>query len=205
MRRKVAALWLVAYAFAMVVFAGLLSLAFSNTASDYVRAALEGARYLDRQNVVLQKGARDCAVACVDMVLKRHGQQVEYARLRALTGLTARGASMLDIRRTLEALGATVETRRIGWSDLMASPLPAIAFIHKNHFVVVESVSDAGVVVLDPSIGRVRFTRWLFSLNWDGEIVLAQFRGNNPQPAANLPAASVRRGVRLSTDSTLSD
>ena len=80
---------------------------------------------------------------------------------------------MLRLKQVAEKWGLSAEGWRIAPDDLDRIPLPAIALLNRNHYVVVESLAGAGqLIYADPALGRVRMNRRLFLWRSRGEMLL---------------------------------
>jgi predicted double-glycine peptidase len=78
---------------------------------------------------------------------------------------------MQQIIDVLRRQGVPSHYRRVRKDNIDHLPLPAIAFVRGNHFVLIEEVKDHVVTVSDPSIGRVQFARPIFNATWDGDVI----------------------------------
>ena len=108
--------------------------------------------------VILQTEAAECGLACLAMVLNRHGVVTDLAALRtrhaiSLTGVTL--ATLTDIaqREQLNTRGLRLEL-----DELAQLRLPAILHWDLNHFVVLKSVGNGHVVIHDPAFGERRLS-----------------------------------------------
>jgi ABC-type bacteriocin/lantibiotic exporter with double-glycine peptidase domain len=149
-----------------------LLMVFSPHGLDKLAALLHGGSYLDDAGVIKQQRRNDCAIACAAMFLKELGHAQKYRTLSAEMPLTNRGASMQELIDVLHRYGIQTFYKRIDRSRLDELPLPAIAFVNGNHFVVIEDVQPHRIIVEDPSIGRVAFYRPIFNLTWDGDVLI---------------------------------
>jgi ABC-type bacteriocin/lantibiotic exporter with double-glycine peptidase domain len=138
-----------------------------------VEAWLLGAEYLGEEGVIRQRTAYDCGIVCLQMALRARGIGATQEALREIARTTEAGTSMLGLKRAAEAYGVTVSAWRLASQDLPKIPLPAIAFVEGNHFVVIESVArDGHVQVLDPARGRLRYPNKAFNERWRGQTLL---------------------------------
>lgn len=80
---------------------------------------------------------------------------------------------MLDLRNLSAKLGLGAKSWFIHPEDLSSVPLPAIAFVNKNHFVVVRRFVAPDVLeVDDPALGRIRWPSRAFKKAWSGEMLV---------------------------------
>ncbi len=136
-------------------------------------------------DVVRQRGRSDCGPAALKMVLDHFGVAGATLReLEAATGTGPDGTSMLALKQVAEARGLVSRGLRLSIDQLPELPMPFIAHVHGDHFVVVRSAGNR-LVVDDPSLGRLRMSPATFDRSWDG--VVLTFR--RPSPAAFPPAS----------------
>ena len=121
-----------------------------------------------RVPVVLQMDSRECAAACLTMVLGYHGRKVEISECRHHFGSGRDGVSartMVDVARSY---GLRVRVFSAELSHFAQVRLPAIVYWNFNHFVVVERWSPDRVEVVDPALGRRTLTREEFGKGFTG-------------------------------------
>lgn len=104
--------------------------------------------------LLLQTEAAECGIACLAMVASYHGHRIDLANLRRRFAVSLKGANMLQMVRTAEALMLAGRPLRIELSALPSIKLPAILHWDFNHFVVLTKVSGNRVVIHDPGRGR---------------------------------------------------
>jgi ABC-type bacteriocin/lantibiotic exporter with double-glycine peptidase domain len=104
--------------------------------------------------LVRQLHTTDCGAACLATVLGHHGRFVSLDDLRQEIGVDGSGASAHAIaqcaaRHGLRARGISLDIEALDY-------LPPASILHWEfrHFVVFERVTRAGVVILDPAVGR---------------------------------------------------
>jgi len=136
-------------------------------------ALLRGGRYLGRAGVVFQRGANDCGAAALKMVFDHYGLARPLEDWQPEVIDRPEGSSMLRLKQVAEKWGLSADGWRIAPDDLDRIPLPAIALLNRNHYVVVESLAGAGqLIYVDPALGRVIMSRRLFLLKSRGEMLL---------------------------------
>ncbi len=131
-----------------------------------------GGDYRGRDGVRLQRGASDCGVAALMMVLEdRHRTpRLEGVRLRVLE--RDRGLSLLEMQSIAAEHGLRATGWRLDFEGLARAPLPAVAH-YDDHYVVVDRVEPDGMVrIRDPSIGRIDLPRESFVKLWTGNVLL---------------------------------
>lgn len=149
------------------------------------------------RTVVRQQYDYSCGSAAVATLLRFHyGLRVgereifdamyergDQARIRVA------GFSMLDMRAYLERRGFEAEGLRLSFDRLAEMGVPAIALItHDNggHFVVVKGISGDRVLVGDPMVGLLSYTREDFTDIWNGVVLVIRRPPTGwPSPAYN--------------------
>lgn len=129
--------------------------------------------YLGREGVVMQRYGWDCGAAALKMILDYHGIASTYDDLLYQLQTTPTGTSMLILKQLSERRGLHCEGWRLVPDDLRRVPLPAILFLHRNHFVVLHSfIAGGDLLLLDPSRGKLRISPHRLHSIWEGEILL---------------------------------
>jgi ABC-type bacteriocin/lantibiotic exporter with double-glycine peptidase domain len=138
-----------------------------------MRASILGARFVRDRDVVLQAHGNDCGAASLKMILAAHGVECSVGDLAKRLRLTSRGTSMLDLRLTAFALGVPARSWFIRPADMGRIPLPAIAFVNRDHFVVIRRFVAADVLeVDDPALGKLQWPMRAFAKVWSGEMLI---------------------------------
>ncbi|MEA2663730.1 MAG: ATP-binding cassette, subfamily bacterial CvaB/MchF/RaxB, partial [Candidatus Eremiobacteraeota bacterium] len=117
---------------------------------------------------ILQTTATDCALACLAMVLRAHGSEVDREGIRAIVPPSVHGISVSQIIAVAGGFGLRGRAARAALADLAAVQLPAILHWNFNHFVVLERYSADEAVVIDPSKGRMRLSQSELSDHYTG-------------------------------------
>jgi len=137
------------------------------------RAWMRGACFVGAQDVVLQSRSNDCGAASLKMVLETHGVERSLSDLTSDLQLTLRGTSLRNLRLTAAKLGVPAKSWSIRLEELARTPLPAIAFINKNHFVVIRRfIAPEILEVDDPALGKLRWPARAFQRFWSGETLV---------------------------------
>ena len=134
---------------------------------------LSGIRHLGVRGVTFQRSGHDCGQASLRMILDHFGVAGTYEDLAGVLSSTSAGATMLDIKELAESRGLRSSGWRITAGDLHCIPLPAIAFLRRSHFVVLDQVEDDGdIIVRDPARGKLWLSSATLRAVWGGEILL---------------------------------
>jgi peptidase C39-like protein len=137
------------------------------------RAWYRGARFVGDEGVVLQPRTNLCGAAALKAVLSAHNIESEIPDLAERLRTTALGTSLLDLRLVATEEGLPGRSWMLDAADLSRIPLPAIAFVYGDHFVVIRTIVEPDVLeVDDPSLGRLRWPVPSFSKAWSGETLV---------------------------------
>lgn len=135
---------------------------------------------------VAQQGDSDCGPASLKMILDHHGfHTVTLEEIESATAIGPQGTSLLALKKISENQGLRSRGLQLSVEKLADLPMPAIAHVHGDHFVVLRSIDASGVVVDDPSIGRLRMSSATFGRAWDGVVLVFD-------PDTSGPAESVQ-------------
>lgn len=120
----------------------------------------------------LQHDESDCAAACLSMVLKFFGREVNIRKLRTVAGTDMQGTSGYGIKVCAEKFGLSCKGFSAPDKKLISEiPFPAIFHTCKNsqeHYVVVESLKHNKLKVFDPAEGIKKVPLQEFYENWTG-------------------------------------
>jgi len=138
-----------------------------------VRAWYRGARFVGDEGVVLQKRWNECGAAALKAVLAVHGINREIPDLAEQLKTTPAGTSLFDLRTVATEAGLPGRSWVLDAADLSRIPLPAIAFVYGDHFVVIRTVVSPDVLEIDdPSLGRLLWPVKSFTRAWSGETLV---------------------------------
>lgn len=118
---------------------------------------------------VRQRKSNDCGVASLKMIIDYYlGGNVSYDELRRLSRKSFKGSSVLNLCNAAYLMGFRALPIRTAFSHLVDLPLPFIAFVNGNHYVVVSEIYIDKVVTLDPAIGKIEYNYEVFAEVWCG-------------------------------------
>lgn len=134
-----------------------------------------GGEFLGKEGVVLQDKSNNCGPAALKMIFDHFEIPAKLTEIEQHVDLTHRGSSMLALKEMAELKGLKAEGWRFTLEDFLKVPMPAIVFVHDDHFAVVDSVSkDHQVYVRDPARGRFRLAANKLPRIWEGETLVFQ-------------------------------
>ncbi len=127
---------------------------------------------------VLQSTGWSCGAAALASAARVEGIPASERQMAELA-VTAplRGTSLRGMLRALHCVGLPATAfRGVTWEDLLAARKPAIVGwklgATVGHSVVVLSIDGDQVIVADPLIGEIAYTREEFLASWDHELIV---------------------------------
>jgi len=104
--------------------------------------------------VVLQMTTTQCGSACLTMVLNYYGRATSIAEISERMDIGRDGTTVLAIAQTARHYGLQAHAYTAETHMLSAVALPVILHWNFAHFVVLESWSSQGAMIIDPANGR---------------------------------------------------
>lgn len=135
--------------------------------------------------------AAECGLACMTMIARFHGRDVDINSLRQRHSMSLRGASVRGLIRLADAVGLASRPARVELNDLSRLRTPAILHWDFNHYVVLADVSGSKVTIHDPSGGVKTMPLSKVSDHFTGVIL-------EVTPAADFGPMEARTPMRLS-------
>lgn len=106
-----------------------------------------------RLEPVLQAEAAECGLACLVMIARYHGHEVDLNSLRRRYGSSLKGTSLAQLIATGRNLQFDTRALRVEMGYFPHLEVPCILHWDLNHFVVLERVDRRGIHILDPANG----------------------------------------------------
>ncbi len=103
--------------------------------------------------VVLQTEVTECGLACLTMIGRYHGHDIDLNVLRKKHLISMTGASLKSIMAIAGTLQLAARPLKVDLDQLHKLQLPAILHWDLNHYVVLKSVKGDKVHIIDPGIG----------------------------------------------------
>ena len=101
----------------------------------------------------------ECGLACLAAISGFFEGEAGLNEIRRLAVHSGRGETLLELRNLAERIGLSARGVKVGVDALSQLALPAILHWDMNHFVVLERVTRAGIVIMDPAAGRIAVPR----------------------------------------------
>lgn len=100
-----------------------------------------------------QSEAAECGLACLAMLATYHGYKTDLATLRQRFPFSLKGSTLHQLVEIAAELKLSGRPVKLGLDELKDLALPCILHWDLNHFVVLDSITSKGIVVLDPARG----------------------------------------------------
>ena len=104
--------------------------------------------------VVRGAEASECGLACMTMVARYHGHDVDLNGMRQRFSLSLVGVTLRAVMELAGQMGFTTRALRVDVESLRSVRTPAILHWDMNHFVVLRALRRNGLVIHDPALGK---------------------------------------------------
>ena len=108
--------------------------------------------------LIQQSESAECGLACLAMICRHYGKNVDLMSLRHQFNLSARGSSLSVLAQIAEQLGLATRPLSLDIDELSALRTPCVLHWEFNHFVVFIKVQGQQVTLHDPDTGRRKMT-----------------------------------------------
>lgn len=137
-----------------------------DTTSDRSDAISTGP--IRRTPSVLQMTEVECGAASLCMILARLGRWVPLTEMRSACGISRDGATARDLVDAADDYGLTGSGHLGSADELRGLEMPAIIWIRRSHFVVLEGAHRGVFHINDPASGRYTWRQDEFLQNYSG-------------------------------------
>jgi ATP-binding cassette subfamily B protein RaxB len=141
--------------------------------------------------IFLQTEATECGLACLAMIAKYHGHDVDLVGLRQRHPTNARGVTLPHLMKLAGHLQLTARPLRLDLEHVGSLRLPSILHWDLKHFVVLERVRRRHVVVHDPAQGVRKLSIAELSRHFTG-VALELTPAPDFRPVAAKQSISIR-------------
>ncbi|MGJ3231936.1 MAG: peptidase domain-containing ABC transporter [Oceanicaulis sp.] len=107
-----------------------------------------------RLPVVIGAEAAECGLACMTMIARWHGHDVDLNGLRQRSGLSISGASLRTLMQMADRLGLASRALKVELGALQKVKTPAVLHWDLNHFVVLARAGAKTITIHDPAVGK---------------------------------------------------
>lgn len=125
-----------------------------------------------------QRDSMSCGVACLQMICKHYGRNIDQDKLSNLCVPTSEGVSLLSLIDTAAQLGLDAISIRIPISQFKDFFLPCILHWNQNHFVVLYKVKNQNkFYIADPGKGLICYSLQDFKKHWISSVSSGEEKG----------------------------
>ncbi len=96
----------------------------------------------------------ECGLACLTMIARFHGHDLDLNALRQRFPASLAGTTLRALMRMADQLGLSTRALKLDLESLSDLQLPAILHWDLNHFVVLSKVTGTGARIHDPAKGE---------------------------------------------------
>ncbi|MCD9030899.1 peptidase domain-containing ABC transporter [Luteimonas sp. Y-2-2-4F] len=121
-----------------------------------------------RLPVVQQNEIAECGLACLTMIARYHGHDVDLAGMRRRFPVSLKGVGLARLMSIAASLGFESRPLRVEPEHLAELRAPCILHWDLNHFVVLKRVRGDRIELHDPARGAVTLTRAEFGRHFTG-------------------------------------
>ena len=122
---------------------------------------------------VEQSEHSECGLASVTMLLKYFGRKVSLTALRNIYGVPKGGHTLFNLKRILLDFGVITTGGKVQEIKFFKeNNHPCILFWDKRHYVVFERITLTKVIVVDPALGRKKYTYNEFMQHFSNIVLL---------------------------------
>lgn len=144
-----------------------------------------------RLPMMLQTEAAECGLACLAMVARYHGHDVDLAGLRRRFAVSLKGVTLARLMAMAGQLGFTCRPLKLDLDELRQLRTPCLLHWDLNHFVVLKRADTRGAVIHDPARGIRRLRLREISSHFTG-VALELAPGADFAPARERQMVSLR-------------
>lgn len=120
---------------------------------------------------ILQQSQVECGAASLGMILAHFGRWETLEDLRHACAVTRDGANAIAIMKAADHYGLSPDGHRGTVSDLDGIAVPAIVWVRRSHFIVLEGAHGGTFHVNDPARGRYQLTAEEFTELYSGAAI----------------------------------
>ena len=141
--------------------------------------------------VILQTEMTECGLACLAMIARYHGHDIDLNVLRRKHLVSMTGASLKSVIAIADGLDLSSRPLRVDLDHLEKLQLPAMLHWDLNHYVVLKELKGDKAVIIDPGIGLRKMSLSRLSNHFTG--IAVEFT-----PQADFKAVQARIKPRIS-------
>lgn len=114
----------------------------------------------------------NCGIIALWYCARLEGIDSSPDKIKALFKPEKKELSLYNLYQAAHELGLSAMGVRMKWEELLELKSPAIAWVNKDHFVVVERAAGKNILVVDYPKPAKLYTREEFEKIWSGELLI---------------------------------
>lgn len=118
--------------------------------------------------VILQTEMTECGLACMAMIARYHGHDIDLNILRRRHLVSMSGTSLGGLMKIAGTLDLAPRPLRVELDQLEKIQTPAILHWDLNHYVVLKKVKGDNITIIDPGVGQRVLSRSKVSKHFTG-------------------------------------
>lgn len=122
----------------------------------------------------MQLTVSECGICCVMMISKYYGYDNSMKFFQELIPANRGGISLFEMEQILNSLNFDTEVKKTTDISLLKDKVPIIVHTKKNHFAIVEKITDKKIRIIDPSVGRRTIDTKDFFQEFSGYLIISK-------------------------------
>lgn len=139
---------------------------------------------------ILQTEAAECGLACLIMMCRYLGKDIDLFSLRQKYGISSHGATLASLIEIAQKIGLDSRPLSLELEEISLLKRPCILHWDLSHFVVLVRIKRNQVIIHDPALGRCSLSMTEFSQHFTG-VALELW------PNPNFARQTERQNLRL--------
>lgn len=109
----------------------------------------------------------DCGPTSLQIIAKYYGKEINIKKIRKQSGKRKEGVSFDGLAKAAKSIGLQPLAVKIDFKTLVEEvPLPCIAHLYQNHFIVVYKIEKNCVHISDSALGLISYSKREFIRGW---------------------------------------
>lgn len=126
--------------------------------------------------VILQNNEEDCLLACYTMLLNDLGYKVPLYKVYERDSLPADGLSVSYLLTLNKKFNVDMKAYKANFDEVVSlirarGNNRMIVHWNNDHFVVLEKITKNYIKIVDPAIGRIKFSKEEFLEHYSGTVI----------------------------------
>lgn len=131
---------------------------------------------MKRSNVFIQSELSSCGACCIESILSFYGGYVPHETVIEDSMTTKSGTSAFNIVKALVKYGFNAYGVFVNLENIDSNHLPIIVHTNNsgyNHFIVIYEIKKDSIIVMDPRVGKYKYSKDDFKRLFTGYAIIA--------------------------------